>query len=217
MENEQRSRSAIISADTVFDGEIRNCATLEVYGTVKGTITAEAITIHQGGHLHGTIQANDIDTLGELQGDVTIKNLFQLRSSGQATGNIRYGRITVEDGAQLSAEVRNVPPELQGDFYLTVKKGQSARITASDVTAIDPDDPAQDLKFTVSDPTHGQLVLSDAPTQPITQFTQQDLETGRVLFSHDGTAAPTASFAVVVADASGATSGAAKTVQVAVQ
>ncbi|MES0403790.1 MAG: cadherin-like domain-containing protein, partial [Hyphomicrobium sp.] len=51
----------------------------------------------------------------------------------------------------------------------------------------------------------------------VATFTQADLERGSVLFLHDGTDTPDASFDVVVADKAGATSGAAQTVKVAVR
>ena len=50
----------------------------------------------------------------------------------------------------------------------------------------------------------------------MTKFSQADLQSGIVQFRHDGTNSEKASFDVVVADHAGATSGSARTVQVAV-
>ncbi len=210
-------RIAVISADTVLEGEVRNCARLEVYGYVTGTVSADHVVVHRGGRLYGTVNAKTTEVLGDVQGNISIQQLFSLRSSGKASGNIRYGRLAVEDGAELSADVRNIPPELAGDFILSVKKGASASVTTADITAIDPDDAAKDLVFTVSKQTHGFVALNTAPKMPVSRFTQADLIDGKVVFTHDGTFTPSASFDIVVADASGATSGAAKTVTVAVR
>ena len=43
---------------------------------------------------------------------------------------------------------------------LTVKRGQSVRITLEDLTAIDPDSPAQSLAFAVSSATMESMWLS---------------------------------------------------------
>jgi hypothetical protein len=51
----------------------------------------------------------------------------------------------------------------------------------------------------------------------VTAFTQADLQSGSVAFKHDGTNTSTAGFDIIVADRSGATSGAARTVAVAVR
>jgi hypothetical protein len=90
-------------------------------------------------------------------------------------------------------------------------------ITLEDLHAIDPDDEAKDLVFTVSNARNGFVTLSSAPGRPAAKFTQADLEGGRVSFKHDGTATPAASFDVVVADHTGATSGAPQTVKVTVK
>ena len=52
---------------------------------------------------------------------------------------------------------------------------------------------------------------------PIDFGAQADLESGRILFVHDGANAPTAGFDTVVSDAEGATSGKLKHVNVSVR
>ncbi len=51
----------------------------------------------------------------------------------------------------------------------------------------------------------------------VINFTQADIEAGRVLFVHDGGDSTSANFDVLVADDSGATSGRAQTVTVHVK
>src|SRR5262249_7197591 len=113
----------------------------------------------------------------------------------------------MEVGGNLSAEVRNVPPKLAGDLDLTVAKGRSVLITLEDLHAVDPDDEAKDLVFSVSNPRNGFVTLAGAPGRPAAQFTQADLEAGKVSFTHDGAPATTASFEVVAADHRGAAWG----------
>jgi hypothetical protein len=120
-------------------------------------------------------------------------------------------------GGNLGASVRNVPPTLFGDLELSVPRGGAAPVTLADLNAFDPDDAAGNLTFTVSAPLHGFVALRDSPEVPVSTFTQADLAGGRVLFVHDGSADLLASFNVVVTDAAGATSGAARTVKVTVR
>ncbi len=51
------------------------------------------------------------------------------------------------------------------------------------------------------------MTLATDPARPVDAFTQADLEQGTVLFRHDGTDEPRASFAVVVADRAGGNIG----------
>ena len=209
----------IITEDTVIRGvrEMRNCRRLEVHGYVEGDVAARDVLVHKTGRLFGTVTTDTAEIHGTLQGDVAVKNLIDIRSSGNVSGNVKYGRLALEMGGNLTAEMRNVPPSVGGDLNLEVAKGHTVPITMQDVTAMDPDDAATDLKFTVTKAKNGFVALLSAPKRAVSTFTQADLEAGRVAFTHDDTNGGTAGFDIVVADHTGATSGTAKTVTVAVR
>jgi Cadherin-like len=148
---------------------------------------------------------------------VVVDGLMRIHSSGTVNGNVHYGRLSMDEGANLSAEVRNVPPRVLGDFEITVVRGRSTRITTADISAFDPDDKASDLVFTVTNELQGMVTVTGGSKGRAHVFTEEDLENGRVLFRHDGSQLETASFDVVVADKSGSTSGTPQTVRVVVQ
>ncbi len=211
------AREAIIQEDTIIKGKIRNCRQMEIRGFVEGELAAESVLIHQGGTFYGTLKTDQADIAGSLQGEVFVKNLISIRSSGSVNGNVRYGQLAMEMGADLSAELRNVPPRLAGDLDITVKRGKSAVITTEDITAVDPDDTPDHLTYTVSNAINGFVALAGAAGVSITNFTQADIEAGRVMFVHDGGGSNSANFDIMVADDSGATSGRAQTVTVHVR
>lgn len=196
---------------------MRNCRQLEVHGYVEGDVAAASVLVHKTGKLFGSLKTDTAEIHGTVQGDVMVKNLIDIRSSGDVSGNIKYGKLALEMGGNLSAEVRNVPPTIGGDLNLEVGKGRSVPITLQDLTALDPDDDARDLKFTVTRAKNGFVAHSNAPKRPLNTFSQADLEAGRITFNHDGTNTTVAGFDVVVADHTGATSGAPQSVTVAVR
>ncbi|HEY1243427.1 MAG TPA: cadherin-like domain-containing protein [Hyphomicrobiaceae bacterium] len=209
----------IVTEDTVIRGvrELRNCRQLEVFGYLEGDVAAKSVLVHPKGRLFGKLKSDNAEIHGTLQGDVVVKHLIDIRSSGNVSGNIQYGKLALEVGGNLSAEVRNIPPTIAGDLQLEVAKGGSVPITLQDLNALDPDDNAKDLKFAVSNARNGYVVLASAPRRSVTGFTQADLEAGHVAFVHNGRGMEQASFDIVVADRSGATSGAPQTVKVAVR
>jgi chondroitin sulfate proteoglycan 4 len=69
----------------------------------------------------------------------------------------------------------------------------------------------------VTNPRNGFISLAGQAGSPVAHFTQADIEAGRVMFVHDGGDSAAASFDVIVADDSGATSGASQTVHVHVK
>ncbi len=206
----------VVNADTTVTASIRNCRRLEIYGYVDGDVIADELVVQDGGQLYGTIRAGSADIRGTVQGNVRVKNLIAIRSSGSVTGNVQYGSMTLESGGNLAAEVRNVPPRLVGDFSITVARGKSARVTTLDVAAIDPDSAPDQLTYAVSNAAGGHVAFAEATAEPLAAFTQGDLNRNRVLFVHDGSAARGGHFDVVVTDSQGATSGRPRTVDVVV-
>lgn len=207
----------VVQDDTVIKGKILNCRVMEVYGLIEGEIEADRLIVHSGGKIYGTIKVDSAEIDGTAQGRIYVKNLISIKSEGTVIGNVQYGQLAMETGADLSADVRNVPPTLSGDFNITVEKGKSAPVTTWDVTAFDPDDDAKDLTFTVSNPVGGFVALASMPSQAASKFTQADLEAGKVMFKHNGNDTNQASFSVVVNDAKGGSSGKAQTVTVDVK
>jgi cytoskeletal protein CcmA (bactofilin family) len=213
----ESSRVLVISEDTYLKGDVRNGGRIEVYGYIEGSVAGDQLIVKPGGRCYGTVKVETADVHGNLQGEIFVKQLITIRGPGSVLGNVQYGRLAMEMGANLSAEVRNVPPTISGDLDLTVGKGQSVRITLQDLSALDPDNTANELTFTVSKAKNGFVMLSKNPGRPVETFTQADLERGDVLFRHDGTNGGHASFDVVVVDIAGASSGAAQTVNVSVR
>ncbi len=211
-----KRRTAVIQSDTVLKGTITNGGVIDVYGYVEGNVSAQELRVHEGGRMAGQLRAESALVDGTLQGEAVIKQLIKISSTGVVEGNIRYGRISLEAGGDLSAELRNIPPEIAGDLEIVVSRGRSVTVTVMDLMAIDPDHAADALTFTVSNPVGGWIALKDAPREAVTTFSQADIEAGRVQFVHDGSDGTRASFDVVVVDGAGAASGPAQTVTAAV-
>jgi hypothetical protein len=188
-----------------------------VFGYLEGDVAAKSVLVHPNGRLFGKVKSDNAEIHGTLQGEVVVKHLIDIRSSGNVSGNVRYGKLALEVGGNLSAEVHNVPPTIAGDFQLEVSRGGSVPITLQDLNALDPDDNAKDLRFSISNARNGYVALASAPRKAVSAFTQVDLEARQVAFVHNGRGTEMASFDIVVADRSGATSGAPQTVRVTVR
>lgn len=207
----------VIGSDAVLTGDVKGAKQVEVYGVLNGGVDAGDLTVREGGRLKGTVRSDTSTVEGTLEGDVRVQQLISIKGSGSVSGHIKYGRLAMDEGANLEANVRNIPPSIAGDLDVTVTRGKSVKITPSDLTAIDPDDTADALTFSVSNVSGGMITQSGAPGLAVDTFTQADLEAGRVHFAHDGSTGAIAGFNVVVTDHAGATSGAPQTVKVAVR
>lgn len=212
------SNGTIISKETIIEGEMEaKSGLIEVFGLVSGKMHTGRLVIHPEGKVVGIVEAGDILANGTLQGEVRVHGLIDIGATGSVSGDVRYGKLAMKQGGELSADLKNIPPTLGGDLKLTVAKGKAVRLTTNDLTAVDPDDKPSDLTFAVTDMRNGFVVSLANPKVPANHFTQEELEKGSIVFVHDGKEAKTASFRVSVTDKAGASSGAPRTVEVEVR
>ena len=115
-------RSAFIQEGTVIKGEIRNGGRIEISGYVEGRINAAEVVVNESGKLYGLIKSDAAQINGDVQGDVFVRNLISIGSTGSVTGNIQYNQLRLDPGGNLSAQLHNVPPSLAGDFSLPPPK-----------------------------------------------------------------------------------------------
>lgn len=196
--------TSTIGPDLVIKGRINRCGVLDVYGYIEGGVDAALLRIHPGGRVFGTVRADTAEVYGHLQGDVRIKTLISIGSTGSVSGSVRYGQLALAAGGELSADVRNVPPEIHGDLQVAVRRGRTVPITLSDLDIVDPDDAPENVVITVSGVTAGHIARAPDPGVAIETFTQADIAAGHIVFVSDGSAADAGGFDVAVKDKAGA-------------
>ena len=95
----------IVTEDTVIRGvrELRNCRQLEVFGYLEGDVAAKSVLVHPNGRLFGKLKSDNAEIHGTLQGEVVVKNLIDIRSGGDVSGNVRYGKLALEARRHVDA------------------------------------------------------------------------------------------------------------------
>ena len=86
-------------------GEVSDCDTLVVEGTVEATLVSEVLEVAEGGTYNGTATVTDAEIHGQFEGELTVTGVLQIRSTGHVTGTIKYGRIEVESGVEIAGTV----------------------------------------------------------------------------------------------------------------
>lgn len=207
----------IIAPGTTLNGQIRGGEHVEIRGAADGSIVTKHLVICEGGDFQGSVRVDTAEVHGRLRGDVAVKNLLSISASGDVEGDIQYGQLALASGANLVADLRNVPPELSGDFELEVSRGGNVKITPQDLKATDAEDGAESLVFSATNLLHGHIAHANTPTEPLEQFTQADINSANIIFVHSGAKTNIAGFDVEVKDSAGSTAGAVRPVLVRVQ
>lgn len=86
-------------------GEVSDCDTLVVEGSVEATLTSEVLEVAEGGTFSGTATVTDAEVHGRFEGELTVTGVLQIRSTGHVTGTIKYGRIEVESGGEIAGTI----------------------------------------------------------------------------------------------------------------
>jgi cytoskeletal protein CcmA (bactofilin family) len=85
--------------------EITDCDTLVVEGTVEATMDSRMMQIAQQGAFNGSAEVDLAEIHGAFDGDLVVREKLTIYATGKVTGKIRYGKVVIEEGGQLSGEV----------------------------------------------------------------------------------------------------------------
>jgi cytoskeletal protein CcmA (bactofilin family) len=102
--------------------EITDCDTLVVEGRVEATMDSRVIQISESGAFKGSAEIDIAEIRGEFDGDLTVRQKLVIYSTGKVSGKIRYGKVVIEEGGQLSGDVQVGTAAAVAPRNLTVAK-----------------------------------------------------------------------------------------------
>ena len=86
--------------------EITDCDTLLVEGRVEATIDSRVVQISERGAFIGNAEFDIAEIRGEFEGELTVRQKLVVYSTGRVTGKVRYGKLVIEEGGQLTGDVQ---------------------------------------------------------------------------------------------------------------
>ena len=113
--------------------EITDCDTLVVEGTVEATMHSRVIQIADTGAFKGSAEIDIAEVRGTFDGNLTVRQKLVIFSTGKVTGKIRYGKIVIEEGGQLSGEITfgtSGNSDSKSSSSTSTAKGEQAAIAA---------------------------------------------------------------------------------------
>lgn len=124
----QSGSKLIVGPDIKLKGvEITDCDTLVVEGRVEASMDSRVIQIAEHGVYSGTVGIDVAEIHGRFEGELTARKQLIIHATGRVSGTIRYGKLTIEDGGEISGTVST----LSGDSALQSSKGSHSDIMAS--------------------------------------------------------------------------------------
>lgn len=87
---------------TMIDGTFSFETPVKVDGSLSGEIKSQsALIVGKNAKIHANIKVGSLIVLGEVEGDIVVEDLVEIRSSGSIQGNITTKRLALEEGGML--------------------------------------------------------------------------------------------------------------------
>jgi cytoskeletal protein CcmA (bactofilin family) len=103
-----KQNSVFIGEGVSFKGSINAPDEAVIEGQFDGDLTVSNLLIGQTGRVTGTIKADRVDVKGELNKDISSRQLLIVRSTGKVNGTLEYGEIEIERGGQVRGSMSQV-------------------------------------------------------------------------------------------------------------
>jgi len=85
--------------------EITDCDTLIVEGQVDASMDSRVVEIAENGVFRGKVQVDIAEIRGRFEGELTVHKQLVIRETGRVAGKIRYGKIRIDEGGEVSGDI----------------------------------------------------------------------------------------------------------------
>jgi cytoskeletal protein CcmA (bactofilin family) len=110
----QQRIDTLIGAGTRIIGDVHFSGGFHVDGHVKGNVDAPAdsgatLSVSDGGVVEGAVAVPNVVLNGSVRGDILAHDRVELGATARVTGNVYYGLIEMEMGAEINGKLIHEP------------------------------------------------------------------------------------------------------------
>lgn len=100
----------ILTNDVEVTGTIKFASELIFDGKLDGEIVSDGVlTLGKNAHVKGEVKTKSVTVHGTVEGNITVTERCELKSSSQLTGDLRATRIIIEEGATFIGKSEVTP------------------------------------------------------------------------------------------------------------
>lgn len=100
-------RSQLVEGARVV-GDVTAPGTFEVHGRIEGRVEADGVVVEAAGAIEGEVRAEQITVRGTFRGHLD-GAVVRLQAGARVDGTLRYGTLTIESGAEITATCERRP------------------------------------------------------------------------------------------------------------
>lgn len=109
-EKSYSNSATLISSGTTLKGDVKSEGDLRIDGTIHGNVYSSAkIIVGPSGFVEGNIEGSNADITGKVTGNITVKELLQLRGESNVNGNISAVKLQIDPTAMFNGKCQMGP------------------------------------------------------------------------------------------------------------
>jgi len=130
IKSENPDRLNRLVSGTKIVGDMTTISSLRVDGEVVGNVNCDGkLVLGQEGVITGDINATEVELDGKVEGLITAEVLLTLHASASVKGDIKTGRIVIEDGAHIEGNIQTGESVKKiGKLSKKIKNGSSSDV-----------------------------------------------------------------------------------------
>ena len=101
------SAKVIIGDGVKFKGEINDADEIQIDGKSDIIVNTENLIVGTTGELKGTINTDNADIWGKVDGDLTVTGTLTIQEQGSVSGTIEYQNLQIKLGGKILGDIKN--------------------------------------------------------------------------------------------------------------
>jgi cytoskeletal protein CcmA (bactofilin family) len=100
------SSKAIIGNGVKLKGEITDADEVQIDGSADVILSTDNLIVGSTGNLKGTIQTDNADVWGKVDGDLKISGTLTIQEQGSVSGSVEYQSLQIKLGGKIKGDVK---------------------------------------------------------------------------------------------------------------
>ncbi len=96
---------SIIGSNTKIEGNISTKGTLRIDGRLTGNIETDWLIIGEKAFVKGNVSVAGVAVAGYLEGNVSSKEIIELKRTGQIRGDVATAKLVVIEGGMVDGKI----------------------------------------------------------------------------------------------------------------
>ena len=100
------SAKVIIGNGVKLKGEITDADEVQIDGNADITVITDNLNVGSTGNLKGTIQTDNADIWGNVDGNLKISGTLTIQEQGSVSGSVEYQNLQIKLGGKIKGDVK---------------------------------------------------------------------------------------------------------------